>query len=365
MDKIIEIYRGYLDGQKGHLSSTVLSAYINFINDLSRKEKNFIEKHLAECSECKSRLINIFDEEFDLDDEIQISELSKHWHKDINYQEFTSNQNGCSIAISEEENRLFVIIRALPEVFTKRNLRLVLYDGTIMCRIISANTGRKFVINKKLKPEILRHGKIIVQSFNSEDELKNQSVSKIKNPFVYSAAAAILMAFFLFIYFSFIQPGGFNKLYHQPLVIKDTTSRLDTVNKSLERPMEQLVQTNTGGKNKFEKKSRHNEIAAAFMENAVLENFISREVRSSGGIVIIQPRINESIKNFPIKFIWNGEKGKTYKLIIVNNKNNEIYSIEIKKSVFRFGGKLKPGLYYWKLEVDNILAAVSKFAVLK
>ncbi|MGH9424977.1 MAG: zf-HC2 domain-containing protein, partial [Terriglobia bacterium] len=52
----IREYSLFLDTRGEHLTYAALSTYLNFTDELSRKEKGFLKNHLETCASCSSRL---------------------------------------------------------------------------------------------------------------------------------------------------------------------------------------------------------------------------------------------------------------------------------------------------------------------
>ena len=59
----MEKYTHFLEGTGTHLTYAALSTYLNGSEELSRKEREFLETHLASCDECRSRLGEVRDVE--------------------------------------------------------------------------------------------------------------------------------------------------------------------------------------------------------------------------------------------------------------------------------------------------------------
>jgi len=104
---------------------------------------------------------------------------------------------------------------------------------------------------------------------------------------------------------------------------------------------------------------------AGFVPNQALENFIQRTVRSSSLVSLISPSIGDTLA-VPITFKWEGtKKGESVTLTIVDNSNAEVWTSAVSSSEIVFERTLEPGLYYVKLEVNEKLVSVGKFAVVK
>ncbi|HEY7750846.1 MAG TPA: hypothetical protein VH917_01035, partial [Ignavibacteriaceae bacterium] len=55
MENFLEEYSKLLDDSKSHLSNETLATYLNLKDQLSAKEKLFIENHLKDCLRCKEK----------------------------------------------------------------------------------------------------------------------------------------------------------------------------------------------------------------------------------------------------------------------------------------------------------------------
>ena len=67
MENNIEEYARWLDDSKKHLSDEVITTYLNLEELLSKKEKLFVENHLASCKMCKEKFDHIVAEDKELD----------------------------------------------------------------------------------------------------------------------------------------------------------------------------------------------------------------------------------------------------------------------------------------------------------
>ena len=57
------------------------------------------------------------------------------------------------------------------------------------------------------------------------------------------------------------------------------------------------------------------------------------------------------------------DKENSYILKIVDNKNKSVADKQVKEMDYTFSEMLKPGLYYWKIELNGKLEAVGKFYI--
>lgn len=83
MENFLEDYSRLLDYSKNHLSNATIATYINLKEQLSNKELKFIDRHLQDCSDCKSKFETIRAEDIEIDsghtDKIKIFSITKYW----------------------------------------------------------------------------------------------------------------------------------------------------------------------------------------------------------------------------------------------------------------------------------------------
>ena len=95
----------------------------------------------------------------------------------------------------------------------------------------------------------------------------------------------------------------------------------------------------------------------------MLENFVGRTMRSGTWARFITPGTGDTITQ-PLTFRWEGGKTRgKYTISVTDNKNVEVWRDSSIASHAEFTARVKPGLYYSKLEVNGKLAAVGKFFV--
>ena len=67
MENLLEDYSKLLDDSTEHLSYQAIAAYLNLKEQLSDKERNFVERHIKICSECKKKYELIQAEDLEID----------------------------------------------------------------------------------------------------------------------------------------------------------------------------------------------------------------------------------------------------------------------------------------------------------
>jgi hypothetical protein len=100
---------------------------------------------------------------------------------------------------------------------------------------------------------------------------------------------------------------------------------------------------------------------ANYNSNSELENMIRRD--SGKKIRIISPLQGETIKKH-LEFEWTPLSGlNEYTLTIFNNKNEEVWKRTLTDAKVDILQKLKPGRYYWTIEVNAETEASGKFYI--
>lgn len=95
--------------------------------------------------------------------------------------------------------------------------------------------------------------------------------------------------------------------------------------------------------------------------NPNLEVMVGSQSRSVD-VQIQSPRNNVYLKG-DILFSWEEAGLKPLHLKILNNRNEALFEYEVDKNQLEFKKKLRPGLYYWKLESKHDLLYVGKFFI--
>jgi hypothetical protein len=107
---------------------------------------------------------------------------------------------------------------------------------------------------------------------------------------------------------------------------------------------------------------KHSELLAEnYSPYPNLEDMVNVHFRS-GNLQITSP-LEDQTAGKNILFAWRGGSAGKVELKIIDNKGGEAFSVSTEIDNYRFSGTLKPGLYYWKLESNDELLHVGKFAV--
>jgi len=101
--------------------------------------------------------------------------------------------------------------------------------------------------------------------------------------------------------------------------------------------------------------------AANFEASPNLEDLIDSEFRSSA-LEALLPKNGSDVQG-EIVFKWQGESPTGLQLKILNNHEEALFTSPVQGTQLVFKEKLKPGLYYWKLETEEELLHIGKFYV--
>ncbi len=102
-------------------------------------------------------------------------------------------------------------------------------------------------------------------------------------------------------------------------------------------------------------------LADNFSESPNLEDYVNSASRSASSIVL-SPN-NGAVVHRQIRFEWKPQGVGPVTVKILSNKEKVLKSVKLVGSKFLFTEKLKPGLYYWKLESKDELLYVGKILV--
>ena len=112
---------------------------------------------------------------------------------------------------------------------------------------------------------------------------------------------------------------------------------------------------------RYPNKNHENSIHSTFSINPNLEYMVNSKSRSF--VIQVQSPSNNSLVSEEIFFAWSKFTQEAINLIILNNRNEIVFSSLVNDNQIKFKGKLAPGLYYWKLESQNELYHIGKFIV--
>lgn len=367
--KFLEAYIETLNGKADHLSFETISAYINFYRLLSRKEKKFIEDHLHDCTECRDKFNDTYDEEFEFD-ESKISAVlnpeASIFKSDYNY----SSADGTIRAIFRPESDInvtvwdkqepgfqqyFLVFNRIQKEGKDQNLRIIIPDSNVILRIVSPVANKKYKLPTAWKLDISSIKELSIEIIHRHfDEPEKKIVHRKSNllPILkYAALMLILIATSIGLYLLFAPDDEIdllmeeNKIKSPPQKIVPQADSISLADKKIKQPKDKAPARDI----------------ANYNSNSELENMIRRD--SGKKIRIISPLQGETIKKH-LEFEWTPLSGlNEYTLTIFNNKNEEVWKRTLTDAKVDILQKLKPGRYYWTIEVNAETEASGKFYI--
>jgi hypothetical protein len=340
MENFVKNYSKQLEDSGQHLTYKTIAAYINLYNDLSFKEKNFVENHINSCKNCFNRFADVFDEDFEFDDKT-ISLKFQQTNVDEQKRIYQSSKGNIEILFSNENSKIGLKFLQLPEELKNQNFRINVSSEVF--RIISAQENEFYFLYNNISIEDIQDINVeILKAYDSGEAVTKSSGRK----YYFIAAAAAIIAIFIGYFY-------FNLFENEVTIVKNNKVEVDSSLKAKREPLGNhlITESQTNKEN--------------FKTNSVLENFIHRNIRSEEkGINIISPLLNDTVK-VPFEFRWESKLERMLKkVVIVNNKNKIVWEKVTTGDSLTFKGKLNSGLYYWKFFNNKNLITVSKFFIL-
>jgi hypothetical protein len=348
------------DNTNNHLSSDLLSEYVNLPDLLSDKEKTGISTHLAECTLCSDSFNRIFDEIFEQN--VNKNSVTLFKQPDDEGGEnavFRSADSLVEVELTQlgpaEYNLRFT---SLPS-WLKNEKAALNADSVNIVRMLAVDTTTMYLISSV--NELMKQGSLELISLKAPvviSELKKSGRTiRDKNYFRYAALVIILSAVGIFIYYT-LRTGEKLQIQDEPAGItndvtpgQNSVNKTDSTSKTAPEKVENVSPTNSdvGGN--------------VFAENGKLEGFISSSNKINPGVEIISPSGGTEVK-MPVRFEWmTSKKNITLKFVILTNREIPVYERLISGRELTLDTKLNPALYYWKLESSDSTEAMSKFII--
>ena len=185
---------------------------------------------------------------------------------------------------------------------------------------------------------------MIEEDLELGEVVMTHKIKKRNTFYVWATAATIIIAAGIGIYYYLLSP--------KQVIVENNKSLIDSL--SLKENTQIIKESR-----KKEETNKYNQ--ADFTANNILENFVNRNVRSESSVKIISPQIGDTL-SVPINFKWENKKSN-YIFELVNNGNKFISKQALTDNHLIYKEKLNPGLYYWKILVDDKLEVVGKFYI--
>lgn len=358
MQSFLKKYSELLDKNENHLNYEIIARYINHYNNLSEKEKKFIETHLAHCEECLGKYNIVFDEDLEANEN----------NYNIKFERLKNDSDGKNIFhFYNDETKIHFIVHLInnsiitfsfiqiPKEFEHQKMKLIFSNSNLILRINSIQKDKtfNFKISNFLNLNTFNNievGILLVQDIN----FSKRKFSHLNKYISYSIAASILIILGISLYF-LLQPRRNVQLQNKQLAI-------DTLRENRIIESEKKADSITLQENKITKESS-SLFAQDFVENSLLENFVGRNIRGEEYLEILSPKNSDTLK-IPILFKWRiQDSTNNFILKIINNKNEIVWEKISNDNEIEFMKQMKSGLYYWKLEINDELKYIGKFYI--
>jgi hypothetical protein len=355
-----EEYSKFFD-DGNHLKQETIFQFVDTGNNLKKNELEFIREHLKDCETCYENFTKIFDENLDRDETKETFEINVDLASESSLN-FIDTEKSIDGIISKEGDYFYLIFVKLPPYFEKKNIRITFAYSNLIIRISSVKLNQRYPIKPGDNINLKELSKVFIDCIVKQPEnrissiIKNFKTSKNQNKTWYIVIPAILISFI--IYFLFF-PSRDSNLTENPDEVK---VRKDVIVDSLVKK-ESITKIDTLAVNK-QNVNRITQISSIpssseYKTNYFLDGFVNNTLKSN---IIIVPSVGDILKK-QITFQWSNLNADTCTIIIVDNKNEEIWKKDLLDSKVTFLRKLNPGLYYWKLVANKKLQAVGKFFV--
>jgi len=323
-----------------HLRYELLATYINFFNDFSLSERSFVESHLRGCSICTEKFNEVFD--FELESPITLLKV-------------LNTQGGFTFVDRSGEFKINFRMdgSSATTTFSKAGASpafLKFYTDSVCHRNVLDGNSK---LSLPMPFDLINVDKIELTLASETSESFSRWTWSQWGYAKYAAAATILIG---------ISLGGYFVLTNRSVSLTDVpvVNRDRDPEKTLQKKevlKEQVVETPNVKRNV----PTRSVLAENFTPNPILENFVDQKFRSLLTVKIISPTNGDTVKNPVIMYLRN--HSEEYKIVVLNNRNIEVWKTVSNLTNLKIKKNLQPGLYYWKIVVKDELVEMGKFYV--
>ncbi len=316
-----------------HLSQSTLSAYINFSDHLTHDEHRWVESHLSQCESCAGLFQNVFDDEMEFD--VGVLERDCRVSADPSGAiRFETHDQSIQGIVDSSQVRFF----ALPDGIHKLQLAV---DSSVRLRLSHARCNVPYLIaGSSANPPLtisIRH-----------TLLNRARLIHFPNAVRYAAAAILILGTSLAVWLITRNPSL--PIAEKPPVITTDSLAIST-------------QKDSTAKDRQPAKKVESNNQLAFAPNPNLEAFVSRNYRSLP-VQFTRPADGTDVGP-NVVFEWNSDDSVKVAITVVDNANREIWRGESAAAKMELPVQFQPGLYYWFARIDDDIAHVAKFRVLR
>ncbi len=358
-----------------HLTDKQINSYINYLGILPEYETDQVENHINICAECKEKFNVLFDKI--LDESVNKHSISLFNNSVKNgegeHAIFDDISNNFRLTISKKnDDKFYLVFNLIPQSVHNNMIRIIVHELNLTFRFLNVDVSKEY--NLPLPPEttIDSLSEISVDILISTTNEFPAKVKRSKN-FVYLIAGLIILVgtvFIISLFYLIKENESGDEVVLTQHTRKEMIESANDKNPETPNEMNGIDENANSERNNdstatadtvIKLKPEDIKIENEFSNNYALDRNINMVDTTGKNIVIISPANNDTVSN-SIRFNWRDtEKNNAYKINIVNNKNNLIYETSIRGNDLNYSGRLKPGLYYWKVFVNDKIKQSGKF----
>ncbi len=363
-----------IDDSNNHLTVETITSYINYFDHLSLYETEQVIGHLSKCLDCQNKFNEIFDKLLDESynkHSISLfnSDISNLESNEILFEDISSNFR---LSIHKNKNDEFILIfNLIPHSVHNNMIRIFINQLGQTFRFLNVDVSKEYKLDLPIETTIDALSEIAVDILITTSRSNFPKIKERRFNLVTTIALLIISGTLLAALFYFFNN---KKESHEVILMTHTRkAMLDNDNQFREKNQSRQRQIDSSEPSEFDSismtdsifnvKPEDVKISNEFSRNYILERNVDILDTTGKGIVIISPNLEDTLHG-AIKLRWiDGGGNNAYKISIVDNKNRSMYETTIRGNDLIYSGKLKPGLYYWNIFVDNQLKQTGKFVV--
>ncbi len=365
------------DESNNHLTTETLTSYINYFDRLSQYEVDHITAHLDKCSDCENKYTEVFDRLLNesknkhslslFNNNISLSESDEVLFEDIS--------NNFRLTIFKNSSDDYILIfNLIPHSVHNNMIRITVHELDKTFRFLNIDVRKEYKVGLPSETLINSITEIEVDILITTSRTTYPKKIEYRFNLITSIALLVICGVLIsaLIYFFSSDKDDNNE------VVLMTHTRKEMIESEKDRPHESESEmaaqkfdpglpaefdSTSIADSIFNIKPEDVNVRNEFSPNYILERNINMVDSTGKVIVIISPKMNDTLYN-SIKLSWmDTETNNAYTINIVDNKNRTMYQTTVRGSDLIYSGKLKPGLYYWNIIVNNRLKQSSKFYV--
>ena len=365
-----------IDDSIKHLTVEAITSYINYFDQLSLFEVEHADNHISKCSECQKKYNEIFDRLLDESYNIHSLSLFNNSLSDSapNEVSFEDISNNFRMTIYKNNNDDYILIfNLIPHSVHNNMIRIVINELHLTFRFLNIDVRKEYKIDLPVDTLVDSISEIAVDILITTSRTTFPKKSERRFNFVSMIALLFISIVFISSLFYFFNNKKSNNdevflMTHTRKEMLDTDGnrrhqREDESGQQQSNNVESTNDSTSAVDSVFNTRPEDVKVKNEFSRNYILERNVDIVDTTGKGIAIISPNLDDTLHN-SIRLRWmDAGKNIAYGISIVDNKNHIMYKNTIRGNDLIYSGKLKPGLYYWNIFVDNQLKQTGKFLV--